>query len=273
MDKVSSYDLFVNLIPGIIFAVISYKIFSFPVLQDNIAVDLVVCYFIGLVINSFGSLVLRPVLKKINVLKFEKYEDFICACKNDRTIELLSEKNNMYLTLSSLFFVLTILSIYEWVENPSSTVKEHGILVLIFPIIMLLLLFSYKKQTDYIKKRIKNTKDKRKMYFDLLEPFCKLFYRQNSKQTSKEDIKAYILSEEYRRTSFEVTLIGSDAVVKAHGDLMQQAFRGVNETKKIENLFATLLLELRKDLGHNDTKLTKEDMIRHMIKDIDDFEL
>lgn len=111
--------------------------------------------------------------------------------------------------------------------------------------------------------------DRRKIYFDLLEPFVKLFNRENS----REEAITYIVSEKYRRTSFEVTLIGSDAVVRAHGDLMQQTFHEVNEPKKMIGSLAALLLELRKDLEHTNTKLTKKDMLRHMITDIDEFEL
>lgn len=64
-------------------------------------------------------------------------------------------------------------------------------------------------------------------------------------------------------------------------DLMQQTFKQENGNRKTSEinkpnemivLLANLLLEIRKDLERNNTKLTKKDMLRHMITDIDDFE-
>jgi hypothetical protein len=157
MDRVSSYDLFVNLFPGIIFAVISNKVTSYSFLQSDIIIGFFVYYFIGVIINGFGSLLIEPALKWVKFLKFENYEDYICACKEDQKIELLSEKNNMYLTLSSLLALLIILKIYESIENYCHALKEYRT-VLLALFLMIMFLFSYRKQTNYIKKRIKNAK-------------------------------------------------------------------------------------------------------------------
>lgn len=62
---------------------------------------------------------------------------------------------------------------------------------------------------------------------------------------------------------------------------MQQTFKQENGNRKTSEinkpnemivLLTNLLLEIRKDLERNNTKLTKKDMLRHMITDIDDFE-
>lgn len=130
------------------------------------------------------------------------------------------------------------------------------------------------KKLNSIEEKLRE--DRRKIYFDLLEPFVKLF----NKETSQKEAIAYLFSEKYRRTSFEVTLIGSDSVVTAYGDLMQEAFKqGKNPSKQSDTnelnpmiiLLANLLLQLRKDLEHENTKLTKKDMLRHMITDIDEY--
>jgi hypothetical protein len=65
IEKLSSYNLFNYLFPGVIFAVISEKMTSYSFLQDDIIVGVFVYYFIGLVVSRFGSLFLEPVLKKI----------------------------------------------------------------------------------------------------------------------------------------------------------------------------------------------------------------
>jgi hypothetical protein len=128
------------------------------------------------------------------------------------------------------------------------------------------------KKLNSIEEKLRE--DRRKIYFNLLIPFVKLFNKENS----RDDSIAYLMSEDYRRTSFEVTLIGSDAVVKAFGDLMQQTFKGPTKQREINKpdetivLFANLLLQIRKDLERNSTKLGKKDMLRHMITDIDNYD-
>lgn len=153
VDKISSYNLFNNFFPGIIFAAIADKITSYSFLQKDIIVGLFVYYFIGLVISRVGSLLVESFLKKAKLLKFEPYNDFLSACKNDQKIELLSEINNMYRTISSLFILLIALKIYEWIENSHPTLKSYSIFLLIL-FLLLLFIFSYIKQTNFINKRI-----------------------------------------------------------------------------------------------------------------------
>ncbi|MHC1757302.1 MAG: hypothetical protein AB9861_18045 [Methanosarcina sp.] len=153
IEKLSSYNLFNYLFPGVIFAVISEKMTSYSFLQDDIIVGVFVYYFIGLVVSRFGSLFLEPVLKKIEFLKFADYSDFISASREDQKIELLSEVNNMYRTISSLFALLIILKIYEWIENFYPILKDYDT-VLLTLLLLTVFLLSYRKQTSYVTKRV-----------------------------------------------------------------------------------------------------------------------
>lgn len=153
-DKITYYDLFVNLLPGVIFAVILQKITSYTFLQDNIVVELFFYYLIGLILNGLGSMLLKPLLIAIKFVEFEKYEDYILACKEDLKIELLSEKNSMYLTFSTLFALLAILEFYDLIFNSFSVLNCSTLLLTIF--LMMFFLVFYKKQTNYVIKRIQN---------------------------------------------------------------------------------------------------------------------
>ena len=153
IEKLSSYNLFNYLFPGVIFAVISEKMTSYSFLQDDIIVGVFVYYFIGLVVSRFGSLFLEPALKKIEFLKFADYNDFVSASRVDQKIELLSEVNNMYRTISSLFALLIILKIYDWIENFYPPLKDYGSVLLTF-LLLTVFLLSYRKQTSYVTKRI-----------------------------------------------------------------------------------------------------------------------
>ncbi|MDD4331976.1 MAG: hypothetical protein PHU28_06615 [Methanosarcinaceae archaeon] len=151
MEKISSYNLYNYLFPGVIFVVISDKMTSYSFLQDNIVIGAFVYYFIGLVVSRFGSLVVEPALKKINFLEYSKYGEYISASKEDKKIELFSEVNNMYRTISSLFVLLIILKIYEWIENFYPTLKDYNFFILTL-LLLVVFLLSYRKQTSYITK-------------------------------------------------------------------------------------------------------------------------
>lgn len=154
LDKISSYNLFNYLFPGILFAVLSRVITSYSFLQENLIIGVFVYYFLGMVISRIGSLVIEPVLKKLSFLKFADYKDFIEASKKDSKIELLSEINNMYRTLCSLSILLVLLRLYELIESKLPILKSVNSYILAI-LILVIFLFSYRKQTNYITKRIK----------------------------------------------------------------------------------------------------------------------
>lgn len=156
LDKISSYNLFNYLFPGILFAVISKEFTSYSLLQDNLIVGAFIYYFIGLVVSRFGSLVIEPLLKRISFLKFADYKEFISASKKDDKLELLSEINNMYRALFSMFILLLLLKLYELIEFIFPILKYWNTYILVL-LLLVLFLLSYRKQTNYITKRIKST--------------------------------------------------------------------------------------------------------------------
>jgi len=157
LDKISSYNLFNYLFPGVLFAVISNKTTAYSFLQENFIVGAFVYYFIGLVVSRFGSLLIEPILKKIEFLKFADYKDFVAASKRDTKIDLLSEINNMYRTLCSMFTLLLLLKLYELIESKLPVLKDWNTHILLASLLIMFLL-SYRKQTKYITKRIESSR-------------------------------------------------------------------------------------------------------------------
>ena len=154
LNKISSYNLFNYLLPGVLFVVILNKFAIYPFALNDVIVDAFVCYFIGLAISRFGSLIVEPVLKKISFLHFADYASFASASKKDSGIATLSEANNMYRTLSAMFILLILLKFYEWIEFKLPALKEWNPYILV-ALLLIMFLFSYRKQTKYIKERIK----------------------------------------------------------------------------------------------------------------------
>lgn len=153
LDKISSYNLFNNLLPGVIFAAISSEITQYSFIQADIITGLFVYYFMGLVISRFGSLVIEPLLKWSSFIKFSPYSDFLRVSKQDEKLNTLLEVNNTYRTICSLSILLLLLKFYEviqaWINIPQIA---NQILLLLSLLIMFL--YSYRKQTSYIRKRV-----------------------------------------------------------------------------------------------------------------------
>ena len=159
IDKISSYNIFNYLLPGVLFAALGNRFTSYPLLFDNIFIGIFVYYFYGLIISRIGSLLLEPFLKWIRLVKFSPYSDFVEASKTDQKIELLSETNNMYRTMSSLFFCLLLLRGFDSLESSYPSISNISIVVAIF-MLMILFILSYRKQSAYIRSRINQVSKK-----------------------------------------------------------------------------------------------------------------
>ncbi len=157
LKKISSYNLFNYLFPGVLFVILANTFTSFNFIQDDIILGVFLYYFVGLVISRIGSLFVEPALKRLRVVKFSDYKDFVEASTKDEKLETLSEVNNMYRTLCSLFLMLVALKAYESVQSKVEGAIDPSYLMLIS--LTLLFLFAYGKQTRYVVNRIKAQKD------------------------------------------------------------------------------------------------------------------
>ncbi len=96
------------------------------------------------------------------------------------------------------------------------------------------------------------TPERRKIYLDILAPYISLYSAMSRGELSKLDLKQQITSDEYRRSIYELGLLGSDEVVRAHNALMQYFFKlGTSEksnTRETILLWGGLRLEIRKSL-------------------------
>lgn len=98
------------------------------------------------------------------------------------------------------------------------------------------------------------------------------------KGKSKSEIfNEKILSLEYKKTGFKLSLIGSDEVVQACNGLMQYIYHLVPGQVSIElslrlmKLLGDLLLEIRKSVGNENTKLDNLGMLEWFISDIEKY--
>jgi len=153
MEKISSYNLFNNLLPGAVFSFIVKDIGKIPLVNDNVFITFFMFYFIGVTVSRIGSLIIEPILKFLKIINFKPYSEFVIATDNDSKLETLSETNNMYRSFVSLVFSIGVIEGYKLVLEKSeiSEIINGAIIILI---LMLIYIFSYRKQTNYISKRI-----------------------------------------------------------------------------------------------------------------------
>ncbi len=158
LDKLSSYNLFNYLLPGIVYVAILEQVSSYSLIQKDIVIGVFLYYFIGLVISRVGSIIIEPVFKKLHILNFSDYSKYVSASKSDPLLPTLSEANNMYRTLCSMFFCLALTILFEHIVPEFSWLETWWSEILVVTLLALFIL-SYKKQTDYISKRVNNHKE------------------------------------------------------------------------------------------------------------------
>lgn len=153
IGKLSTYHFFNYLFTGVLFVVTADQFTSFSFVQSDLVLAPFVYYFIGLIVSRIGSLVVEPVLKKIKFVNFAEYGRYVSASKADVLIETLSETNNMYRTLCALFLCVILLNGYSLMEQ-AWPVLQNETAVIVIGGLFLMFLFAYRKQTNYITKRI-----------------------------------------------------------------------------------------------------------------------
>jgi hypothetical protein len=153
IEHIGSYNLFNYLLPGVVFSVVVQKSTAFDLLPENIILIAFICYFIGMIISRIGSLIVEPILRKLKFIKFKDYKEFVEASKKDSKLEILSEQNNTYRTITAMILMIGFAKLYDYFIIQFPVLQKLN-LYLILLILLLLFLFSYKKQTSYISKRI-----------------------------------------------------------------------------------------------------------------------
>lgn len=137
-----------------------------------------------------------------------------------------------------------------------------------------LIAWVIKSKIEELRAVQENLREKRrKTYAEILDPYIHLFTELKTKGPNQALKK--IISYDYRKTAFDLILFGSDEVIRAHNNLIKHAYeveaKGTQDPKQIMSLWGNLLLAIRKSLGNKKTKLDEFDMLRAMIKDIDNF--
>lgn len=153
LAKISSYNVFTNLLPGVVFCFVATNVFGYPLMPDDVVAGVFFYYFVGMIISRVGSLVVEPLLIWMKLVEYADYKDYVAAAKVDEKIPELLETNNMYRSGVALAAALLSLAILErikgWFGWSTSTVSLFALSAL-----ALIMVASFSKQTTYIRKRV-----------------------------------------------------------------------------------------------------------------------
>lgn len=152
-DKISSYDVVNNVLPGVITVNLINQILGYYTTPENIIVGFFYYYFIGNIISRIGSLVIDPVLGSLKIITKFSNERYINATKKDDHLKVLSEVNNMYRTFCSMIFTILVILLLEKLIRLASISLLKCVPFILMGVLLLYIL-SYRKQTSFIKSRI-----------------------------------------------------------------------------------------------------------------------
>lgn len=117
LEKISNYQFLNNLILGALFCVILPLLTRYDLMGDNMWFNLAIVYFSGIVMSRFVSIVIEELFKKWHIVTFESYPRYIDASAKDEFIKTLSMENNMYRTFISLFVLLLLSKLSDWLAS------------------------------------------------------------------------------------------------------------------------------------------------------------
>ncbi|OAI19063.1 hypothetical protein [Methylomonas koyamae] len=159
IDKLSPYNIFTNLFPGVIYCFVATKFFGLSLIQDDLVVAAFLYYFCGMVISRVSSVVVEPLMKKTGFVTYADYSDYVAASAADKLIEQLLETSNSYRSVVAL--ALCLVGTGAWTAAVA-TWPKFGAFNYYILLIALLVLFSlaFRKQTQYITKRVTLHKEK-----------------------------------------------------------------------------------------------------------------
>ena len=156
IERISVYEILNNIIPGTIYVILVEKMTFFRIRTNNIWLDIVLYYFIGLIIGRVGSLVIERFLKRIKWVQFSPYSEYVKAEQKDFRVREMTTINNMYRTYASvaLCFLFTEVCSQIWTITQGMNWKGLVARYVLGIVLLVLFIISYFKQTKYVYDRV-----------------------------------------------------------------------------------------------------------------------
>lgn len=152
IEKINSYNLFTNIIPG--YLILMFNMYCFNFSDFKIGEQLIIAYFFGQTLNRLGSVLIGKILLKITKEKGESYDKYILASDNDKKINVLLQERNTYRTLCTLFITCIFELLFSKIVDMFN-VSNNIALVLLLIVLIVIYAISYCKYNKYIADRVR----------------------------------------------------------------------------------------------------------------------
>ena len=158
LEKISAYNIFTNLLPGVVYCFFTDKFFGIPLVQKDLLVAVFFYYFVGMVISRVSSVVVEPLLKASKLVSFVDYPRYVEALSKDEQIGILLEVSNTYRSVIALLVCILATGAWNAAVSKYQFIADYSHYILIGLLVGLFLL-AYRKQTQYIVSRINRLQD------------------------------------------------------------------------------------------------------------------
>lgn len=135
---------------------IGFTFLDIPFFQTEFWMNVGLCYFTGMISTRIGSLIIEPLCKCLNIIKKEPYETYLKAETKDSSGKLksMSQVCGYYITMSAVSLILLAAYIIKLI-NIHEFFSFSWIILACLLGLLVLFVCSYRKQTNYVVKRIK----------------------------------------------------------------------------------------------------------------------
>lgn len=151
IEKIDSYNIFNYFVPGAIVFEFLRVLVGAPTVLDLLS-RLIIYYLTGLTVSRIGSLLLDPLFKLIRLIKHSDYNTYVKACESDKKIELFVEIANMYRTLY-VGALVCLVATFMFATTQELNAKLLDVRLALLALAILFFL-SYRKQSNYVNKRV-----------------------------------------------------------------------------------------------------------------------
>ena len=153
VEKISTYQILNYMIPGSVLCFLLKYLVGYDLMTFSVIENIIVVYFVGMVNSRLSSLVLKPLLKKLRIIKEADHKEFILAEKNDAKLTVLSDMNNSFRSIANAMLILLLAYLLKHISVVETFVLENINWIAIVSLLILFVL-SYRKQTAYVKERV-----------------------------------------------------------------------------------------------------------------------
>lgn len=152
-DTISKYEIVTNLIPGALLAyILSY--IGYELFFENVFINIIVCYYVGVVNNRFSSLCLEELMRRAKWIEWRDYDKYNKAKQERPFVATLQQTANQFRAFTAVFVLAILAFFFKLLQNNCNFFDKYGYLFLVGALFFLFF-FSYRKQVnDYVIKNI-----------------------------------------------------------------------------------------------------------------------